>query len=251
MEDEYLAWFFGRTPNAVRIMAHRLGLSKRSVQYRLGLKLTQEEEQVIVGGLLGDLHSRVTKTAKNPRLEGGHGFKQREYMLWKVSLLKRLKWWIYKTKINTYSYQSKNFPALWKYQNLFYPNGEKIITRETLDLLDDFGVLIWYLDDGSYVKKDKSCRFHTNGFSANEQKEILWWFNEKYSINPRIHTQRDSKNYPGKKWEYIYISRKDTKKLFKSLEKFEIPDCMRYKFGRNLSHSTNFHEQEAMAPKIG
>jgi len=235
-KDRELAKIIRKSPNALRIKASRLGISKEITHYRNNLKLNSNEKQVIIGGLLGDLHCRVNTTSKNACLEGGHCFRQKEYLLWKINLIQRLGCKIRKTKINTYLYQSRNFKTLNRYIHLFYNKGFKYITRPVLNLLDDFGLLIWYLDDGHYHKRDKNIRLCTNGFSFEEQQTIKDWFIEKYNIKPKIHKNKNPKNYPGKVWYYLYFTVYDTKKLINIFKKFEIPDCMKYKLG--LSHST-------------
>ena len=236
IKDNKLAKVIGKSPNALRIKASRLGIKKRITYIRENLKLKPIEEQLVVGGLLGDLSCRITHTSKCARLEGGHSLKQKEYMLWKINLMHRLMFKIRGTEINTYLYQSKSFKALNKYYNLFYRKGFKSITKEILDLLNDFGLFVWYLDDGSYHKRDKTSSLHTNGFSFEEQILIKEWFQQRYDIDPRIYKFRRPKDYPNKIWYYLYFTVNDTKKLISLFQGFNIPDCMKYKFGQ-MNHT--------------
>lgn len=231
--DREVARALNTSPNAIRIKASRLGISKEITKIRNNLELNPIEEQIIVGGLLGDLSCRVTHTSKNAQLEGGHCAKQKQYMLWKLSLLKRLLFTFRKTKVNTYLYTSRSFKALNKYHYCFYNKGFKYINKEILDLLNEFGLLIWYLDDGTYHKRDKNIRLYTNGFSYNEQLTIKKWFQLKYNIDPSIHTVR-KKEYPGKFWYFLYFTVKDSKKLLNLFKNFEIPECMHYKLGMHI-----------------
>lgn len=231
MADRQLAEVIGKSPNAIRIKSSRLGIKKESTSFRENLGLNPIEEQVILGGLLGDLSCRITRTSKYARLEGGHGSEQKEYLLWKAKILQRLMIKVRSAAGNTSLYNSKNFKILNEYYNLFYHSGHKSINQKILDLLDDFGLLIWYLDDGSYKKRDKSSCIYTNGFSFEEQVLMKNWFNKKYGLNPAIYKNRDLKRYPSKVWYYIYFGVKDTKKLFNILKKFHVPNCMKYKLG--------------------
>ena len=242
MRDNKLAGIINKSPNAIRIKASRLWIKKNTTYVRKNLKLTKTEEQLVVGGLLGDLSCRKTSTSKYPRLEGGHSQKQKNYLIWKTNLLKRLDCNIRKSKINTYLYQSKSFKSLEKYYNFFYSTGTKTINREILNLLDDFGLLIWYLDDGHYFKRDKNINLYTNGFSYKEQLLIQTWFGEKYEFNPKIYETKDPKNYPEKSWFYLHFNVEDSKKLISLFKKFEVPNCMKYKLGFQNSHSTILDE---------
>ncbi len=238
--DYELSKIIRKSPNALRIKASRLKIKKEITSIRNNLKLNNIEEQMVVGGLLGDLSCRIGRTSKNARLEGGHCLKQKEYLLWKINLMERLMFKTRKSKLNAYFYQSKNFKILNHYHTLFYNKGFKYISREILNLLDNFGLLIWYLDDGSYKKRDKNMVLHTNGFSFEEQLIIKSWFKEKYNITPYIQKSSDLKRYPNKFWHYLCFNVNDTKKLINIFKNFEIPDCMKYKLG--ISHSSTLDD---------
>ncbi len=236
--DYELSKIIGKSPNAIRIKASRLKIRKRTSITRESLKFNGVEKQLIIGGLLGDLSCRIKKTCKYACLEGGHGAKQKEYMIWKLKLMNRLNFKIRKSKINTYLFQSKSFKSLNHYYNLFYKKGHKKIDKGILDQLNDFGILIWFLDDGSLNKRDKVMYLHTNGFSYSEQLIIKNWFKGKYKLNPKNYKSIGTKKYNGKVWYYLYFTVKDTKKLLSLFNNFEVPDCMKYKLGHIQSHSS-------------
>ncbi len=232
LPDKELAGTIGKSPNALRIKASRLGVNKEITSIRRELELTPIERQVIVGGLLGDLSCRISATSIYARLEGGHCERQKEYMFWKINLLQRLMFNVGRTSLGAYLYQSRNFKALNEYYTLFYSKGYKSINRDILNLLDDFGLLIWYLDDGSYHKRDRNIRLHTNGFTFGEQLIIKEWFKEKYNVEPSIYKNTDNKRYPNKGWYYLYFKVRDSEKLLDLFRKFSVPDCMNYKLGK-------------------
>ncbi|MBU0461325.1 MAG: hypothetical protein KJ574_01930, partial [Nanoarchaeota archaeon] len=209
--DTYLAGLLSRSPNSIRIQASRLALRKESSKIRETLELTSIEEQVIIGGLLGDLHCRKTRTSKNARLEGGHGLKQEEYMIWKKNILKRLNFTVRKSKQDSWLYQSKSFACLNKYHHLFYERGFKSINREVLGLLDTFGLLIWYLDDGTYDRRDKSITIYTNCFKFKEQMMMKEWFASKFGIEPKI--RKLINRHGGEPYFCLRFNTKDTNNL--------------------------------------
>lgn len=231
LPDAELARVIGKSPNALRIKASRLGINKEMTSIRRELELTPIERQVIIGGLLGDLSCRISRTSIYARLEGGHCERQKEYMLWKINLLQRLMFNVGRAATGAYLYQSRNFKALNEYYHLFYSKECKSINREILDLLGDFGLLIWYLDDGTYHKRDRNIRLHTNGFTFEEQLIIKKWFKEKYNVEPSVYKNTDNKRYPNKNWYYLYFKVKDSEKLLGLFRKFPVPNCMKYKLG--------------------
>ena len=231
--DQSLSNFLNKSPNAIRIKSGRLKLNKESTNYRIDLKLTPNEEQIILGGLLGDLHCRITHTSKNARLEGGHGSNQIGYLDYKTKLLGRLNWTVRLAKDGSTHYESKSFQCLNEYYTLFYPNRRKLVNKTTLDRLDKLGLLIWYLDDGNYHLRDKTSRIYTNCFSYEEQLIIKKWFEDKWNISPKIYQYKDQNNYPGKIWYYLNFSVSETKKLHDLFVNFIIPECMKYKFYYN------------------
>lgn len=230
MSDVDLSKQLNKSPNALRIKASRLNIKKYSSIYRSKLQLNEKEEQVIIGGLLGDLHCRKTRTSKNPRLEGGHGSRQRDYALYKIKLLKRLNWVGRNSRDGSYHYLSKSYPCLNKYYGIFYRTNKKTINENILDKINELGLLIWYMDDGSYHKRDKTTNIYTNCFTIEEQKIIKGWFEKKWGIYPKIHKTKDPKNYPDKIWYYLYFPVNETKKLHNLFHNLHIPECMKYKF---------------------
>ena len=232
-KDKSVAAFLNKSSNAIRIKAIRLKLKKESTTYRTSLVLTQDEEQIILGGLMGDLHCRMTYTSKNARLEGGHGSNQIGYLNYKIKLLGRLNWNVRLAKDGSTHYESKSFQCLNQYFILFYPNNKKVINIKILDRIDKLGLLIWYLDDGNYHLRDKTSRIFTNGFSYEEQLIIKKWFEDKWNISPKIYQYRDQSNYPDKIWYYLNFSVSETKRLHGLFINFNIPECMKYKFYYN------------------
>ncbi|MBS3114384.1 hypothetical protein J4448_04745 [Candidatus Woesearchaeota archaeon] len=227
--DKVLAEYLHKSQNSIRIKASRLNLKKNSHIYRNNLQLNPEEEQIIIGGLMGDLHCRIARTSKYARLEGGHGFNQKDYLIYKINLLQRLKWTTRKSKQGIL-YQSRSFPCLNYYYHLFYKNNKKIVNSSILEKLDKLGLLIWYMDDGTYHKRDRRAFLHTNCFSYDEQLIIQKYFEEKWGIYTKVYISQGKNKYNGKVWYYISFPTEETKKLHKLFNSYDIPECMKYKF---------------------
>lgn len=135
---------------------------KRAASVRKPLILTEQQEQIMFGGLLGDMH--IEFRGLNSRLKFRHGEKQQEYAIWKYEQLKNLvpsepKIAIDKKKVDgiivTYkviwfnSYTNSTFN---KYRNIWYNSlGEKIMPPNIQDYLTPLSLFILLYDDGSAV----------------------------------------------------------------------------------------------------
>lgn len=228
-EGEYrLSNVFNRTPNAVRLMAFRLGIKK--LDYRKNIHLSEVENQVILGGLLGDLYCRIKKTCKNAQIEGAHCKEQEPYLLWKINMLKSLSFSLRRNRKGYLFFASKAYPCLNYYRDIFYKNGKKQVGNEILNKINDFGLAIWYMDDGSFKKRDKYCYIHTNGFTYEENFLIKNWFINRWNIYPKIITHKDQKRYPKKIWYLLKFDVSETKKLISIIKEYIHP-TMKYKMG--------------------
>jgi len=226
--DIHLSKILSRSPNSIRIKAFRSGISK--LKYRNNIKLLDSENQILLGSLLGDLYCRIKKTCKNAQIEGAHCKKQEQYLLWKISMLRSLSFNLRRTNLGYLFFESRIYPCLNYYCNLFYRNGKKEVNRVILEKVNELGLAIWYMDDGSYKKRYKRCSLHTNGFTYDENLIIKTWFESRWNIYPKIYFHKEPKRYPGRVWYYLEFDVIETKKLMKVI-KDHIHPSMKYKIG--------------------
>jgi len=151
----------------------------------------------LVGMVLGDGHIQHTYAPGNARIMLSHSIKQKEYMEHKVELLSSIfggpgnirsyEWHGY----TTLSYSTPVTSLLTELHKLFYVDKKKHVTQDLLDLLDDEGAALWFMDDGSMsAQKDKtgkvigySIRLCSDCFTDQEVMMIRDWFIEKYNSN--------------------------------------------------------------------
>lgn len=205
--------------------------------------LSEQQKQLCYGGLMGDSNLQ-SKNGRLHRIKFGHCEKQLPYLEWKRKLLnpfiiqeQATKEQITKIILNNkfitrtafYSYNSiihQDFTNLFP---LFYRKikGKSIrhITTKTLNLLQPFAILIWYLDDGT-LTKDKSYRFYTNAYPLSQQKAMKKWFWHKYRIEVKINYNSTENSY------FLTLSVNNSKNLQKIFQPFisQVPECMYYKF---------------------
>lgn len=193
------------------------------------ISLSKEQKSVLLGTILGD--GFLQKTGKkNARLRLEHGYKQKEYLLWKVKILqvlfqgkpKYLERIHPKTK-KKYKYwrhQSQSTPYLGKLRNVFYPEGNKIIPEELEKYLNPLTIAVWYMDDGYYYKRDKCSFLYLGNVSEKQANFVSQALLGKFKIKTKV--KKKKKGYA------IYFSPSETKKL-KKLIKDYILDCFNYK----------------------
>lgn len=140
----------------------------------------------IVGMLLGDGCAVRHRKGKVPTyLSIEHSTKQTTYAQYKASILGELTH--VRTRIGArldprtgHTYESvyvktRCHPLYTKLRDAFYPSGRKVVDPFWLSKLDERGLALWYLDDGS--TSDTQCYLATCGFSWPENQVLaakLW-----------------------------------------------------------------------------
>jgi hypothetical protein len=191
---------------------------------------SKREQSIIVGLLLGD-GSMQRLSKKSARLVVKHGVKQREYVYFLYNELRR---WVktppkmtieldrrFGIKTNRYRFRTINSPGFLNYYRLFYDDqGKKRLPNNIAQILDDLGLAIWFMDDGSYKNDSKGLLINSNHFSVREQKEIQKVLKNRFKINTTLHTLGQ--------WKRIYIPAAESPKFAKIILPHTIPS-LRYK----------------------
>lgn len=183
-------------------------------------KLTRRERRsAIVGMLMGDA-SLYRHYSPNGNYTGSasisiaHSAKQREYLLWKMSILQPMFGYELRIQETTNKCQNgKTYPVarlttrvnpqLTRLHKLIYvpttgKYGRKHVTPQILDMLDDRAVAIWYQDDGCLSKtvgRGATVIFATNNFTLAENELIREWLFERYGVMFNINEQTQSGTY--------------------------------------------------------
>ena len=145
--------------------------------------LNNDQLQLIYGSYLGDGHLSYTSNNRL-RLKIIHCEKQKEYCLWKANML----------NINELTFIEKNGyskkPAYTFQSKIFdldneIPRDTKIVPNWLLDKIDEKGIAIWFMDDGSvsrYENNDiSSITIHSNNYDEETHIKFVNKF-KKYDI---------------------------------------------------------------------
>ena len=194
------------------------------------ISLSKEQQSVLYGTILGDGY--LQKTGKmNARLRLEHGYKQKEYLLWKIMMLKPLfqgkpKYLerIHPKTKRTYKYwrhQSQSTPYLGKLRKIFYPDGKKVIPENLGVYITPLMLAVWYMDDGYYYQRDKCSYLYLGNVSEKEANVVSSAILEKFNIATRVKIKKQG--------FAIYFSPCESQKLKAIIKSYTI-DYFNYKF---------------------
>lgn len=216
-----------KNPEAFKLM-HKAAMEKREA-WRNSVKLTEKQEQLILGGILGDAAIRMgNDKSHNARLTFVHGIKQYEYCMWKYEQLKD----IVKTKpkigVNkgygdkVVTFNTISLPCLTEIHNSTKRNGITTITEEFLKkITSPLALAIWILDDGTLYKEKNIYNISLGDRTQFEVELLQKWMESQWEIESTI---TKSKEY------VMHISKKqESLKLKELITPYVEVDQMKYK----------------------
>lgn len=202
--------------------------------------MNKRHRGMLYGMVLGDgnlyLHS-----PKNCVLTIGHGPKQKEYLEFKANLLHSILGGkapyvgMYRHFNNTTNktYENWQLKKSYKYfrqmHRVLYASGRKRYTRKALDYLTDYGLALWYCDDGNGSlcrNKNKTvsgCMTRISTYCTLEEAEVIRdWFRDRYDITVKFDTDKRNNLVS------IRMNTKESKKFVSIIAPY-VPVCMKYK----------------------
>ena len=196
---------------------------------------SEQQSAVLVGTLLGDGHL-TPKHGKSQwsRIGLTQGSKQKEWLELKRWSFSGFKWTpvrIGKNKYDSVFYQTECWktPSLGKWRDNWYPEGRKVVHRESVEKY--FGPLMlatWFCDDGDTQKRKwggPSARISTLGFP---KEDVVWLANFLTDQGIETLARTHSKGIDGEDQYYLYVTVEGSKVLFQMIAPY-VPDCLRYK----------------------
>ena len=192
--------------------------------------------QLILGSLMGDARlecrSKEIRQAYTARLRIHQSEKQKDYVFWKYQMLKDFVqkgprytkvWHDLKRNKDHYSwyFHTKTNESFGEVHKLFYKNGIKIVDPEILDMIEPFGLAVWYMDDGS--NNGSNITLNTHSFSEKEQEMIQNMLQTKFHVASTIVKDRSKLK--------IAIGRYEFENFLDVVQPYVIPS-MNYKIAR-------------------
>lgn len=193
------------------------------------LGLTDRQEKIVVGCLLGDGHLELN--GRNVRLRLDQGLKQRRYLFWKYTELKNLcpspprvveGWHANVGKVyRRWHVSTFSLPLLNNLWQVFYRSKRKVVPKTINDLLTDpISLAVWFMDDG-YKRSDcNAFRFNTDCYARGEQALLQACLKRNFSLATTLHRK-------GNTWN-IYVPCSESQKFQQVISSYILPS-LRYK----------------------
>lgn len=238
----------GATVKRVRSWRRRLGIATLNRAERNEVTPIEGKlRSLLVGSMLGD--GRLVRRVHATHYQECHMEGQRAYLEWKVKL-----WgpWVKMTpKPVTWEQQGKTYrgvrfhtcahASLNEWRDLFYENrqaGWKRLIPKVVDLVDEFALMVWYLDDG-YAGWWPGIVFGADEAS----RQIACSIFEKFDLHPRWQPKKDSTGE-------FHMEREETAERFLSLIRPHISDCLPEKFHFGYDSGRNNRIKKRLDPHI-
>ena len=204
------------------------------------IPLTYQQEQLILGSLLGD--ASLTYRRDNYDFQVGQCLEQREYLEHKANILN--------TNVSSYIKGDGSFSAgkvfyktnynnkyeLEKVYETCFLNRRKTVNSRWVEKLDALGIAYWFMDDGSsYVYKDDGAIGGEVATCSFSRSEIELLQNKLASFNIKTTINKHKSVYKGKV-KYFLKLRLSQNSIDEFMDLIEptvlsIP-CMTYKIKR-------------------
>lgn len=161
-----------------------------------------------------------------------HSPSQLEYLKWKKNFLEsfgilcKMRTYVHKSdryksgECTSYSFTTRSHPIFSQFRTNYYGSA-KYVNREDVVKLDEFGLAIWYMDDGNiWNRKNRlSCiTLNTQSFTKDDILFLIKMLWDKWQI---LATYNKSNNT-------IRVSSKSCRKLIEIVRPY-ILDCFKYK----------------------
>jgi intein/homing endonuclease len=211
------------------LVSGNLVLTSPTEAIQISKQLNSDQYQIVLGSFLGDGH--ISKHGQSRyRLCERHGIDQSEYCLWKASMFGA------KTTIIDHNGFSGK-PAIFFETKLFglekdFPKTKTSCPQWVLDDLDERGLAIWFMDDGTKRGVISTC-----SFDEDSQTRIV---NKLKSFG--IDCEYRSYNVKSKNTKYfsIYLSSNGYNKICSIISKY-IHQEMSYKISTDICEQYNWN----------
>lgn len=195
------------------------------------ITLTNELKDILVGGLLGDIHGRFRNGKASFIFK--QGISHQDYInhlfelfsIYCPSAPKSAKALPHPRTGKIYSsigFQTYTLPCFTELYNYFYIASRKVIPVNIRDLLTPRGLAYWIADDGSWNKVSKYVTLCTDSYSLAEVEILIEVINTKFNL--KCYKVKSNNNYR------IIIPAYSIPKLHELLAIY-MPPMMKYRIG--------------------
>lgn len=157
--------------------------------YQFGPTLKDSQKQLLYGTILGG--SSIIKPERGKNCYLAMRDSNQVWLQHKVNVLSeffKVDQNTIKQDKNTFRCYSIAYPVFNQVYHTFYPQGEKIVTREILEILTDEAWMTWFVDAGRKSKRKAYLRTHKFG---QEGTQIITEYFNSLDCDCESHQCRD------------------------------------------------------------
>ena len=185
--------------------------------------LNGDQLQVVIGSRLGD--GSIREVSQNTyRMTVNHGVKQEQYLRKKATIFNR------QDKVRQIENNGYSKGTLYDFttnsfvlpEKIKHPRGEHI-DDWMLEIINEKGLAIFFMDDGSYSSDSNTVVFHINSFNDESSQKISDMLKDKFGIQNNLKSYH--KKDRNKTYNYIYVTVEGTKRLLSIVSPYLDESC--------------------------
>jgi hypothetical protein len=193
--------------------------------------LTSEQEQVLIGGLLGDFYLYQNVNHINAGISCGRSYKDKKYAQYEADIfgdfcngrVGKTSWFDKRTNkiYHRAWFRTRVSEVFTSYKKKWYPEGKKIVPKDLK--LTPLICAIWFCDDGSIIRISKTnlrLQLATDGFSELEVRFLASLLEKELEVKFKV--------YP-KEGNYVICGSTEIAKKFIQYIKPHFPVSMKRK----------------------
>jgi len=199
------------------------------------MSLSQTQEQIVAGLLLGDGYLEFDKF-KASRLQIKQAKCKRDYVFWLYSQLAEKVKTPPKQRLDTmqWYFSTRSLRELELWRQIFYPKGKKVVPKNITELLcEPIALAVWFMDDGTLdyrIRSHYSFTLSTDAFTVNEVRLLQYTLLKNFGIESSIQTPSSR----GKKYTKLYIGKSGREKFLETIKPYMLK-CFAYKLPPNVA----------------
>lgn len=172
-------------------------------------ELSPSQKQLVLGSYLGDGSIIRTKSSSGAYFTCSHGEAQESYLRWKANSLAGFGGCKVRSYSNNrgfsrkdgvaYNFRTANSMQFLELKNMSF-DGNKRISEDILNALDERGLAVWYMDDGGYngderkkIRNTGSVNLNLYSFNSEDVDLLQKWLLAKFKLKFSKYEIRETK----------------------------------------------------------
>ncbi len=226
-----------RTPGGWR-EAGELIVGDRVMQ-EVDQKLSEQQWQILLGGLMGDGALSPNKSGHAARLRWGHGAKQAAYGDWKADMFANVGVCRSTNAKGAVFHDVSPLAELAELRRVVYMTGDKkTLTTEYIKVLTPLSLAVWFMDDGTFTLRSKGQQARTMGgsgrveicveaFTEGSQERLVAYLRDEHGLDVKL------RHAGARKMAYVHFTTESSRRFLELIAPYVHPS-MDYKLLPNM-----------------